>query len=472
MKRLFAMMAFLLCVGVLPMTVWAEGTEDLWQGSLDVGGIKLRLVVHVNKSADGKFSGTLDSPDQGAKGIAMTVDTYDKNTLKVSVPSISGVFEGKLTADGKQAIGGWRQGGTELPLTLTKGGPLLEVRRPQTPQAPFPYETQDVTFVSKPGVVLAGTLTLPRATTGPVPAVLLIAGSGPNNRNEAILNHQVFLVLADYLTRRGIAVLRYDKRGIGQSTGSYAQATSADFADDAEAGIAYLKGRSEVDGTKIGLIGHSEGGLIAPMVAARNKSVSFVVMMAGPGLNGEEILYRQSALIARASGEKEEEIAANHKMQTKLFGIVKSVPDADLAQKRMRAEVDSFWTGLTDAQRAALKSKDTLYAQCAALSSPWMRYFLVYDPLPALKKVTCPVLALNGSRDLQVPCQDDLSRIEAALKAGGNTHYTIKELPNLNHLFQNCTTGSPLEYGNIEETMSPVALQTMGDWIAQQTGAK
>lgn len=472
MKRLFAMMALVVCVGILPMMAWAEGAEELWQGSLDTGGIKLRLAFHIIKSAKGRYSGTMDSIDQGAKGIATTVQTYDKETLKLVVPSIGGSFEGKLNREGTEATGLLKQGAAVLPLTLVKGGKLVELRRPQTPKAPFPYDAQDVIFPSKPGVTLAGTLTLPRNTSGPVPAVLLIAGSGPNNRDETILNHQLFMVLADYLTRRGIAVLRYDKRGIGKSTGSYAQATSADFADDTQAGVSYLTTRKEVDKTRIGLIGHSEGGLIAPLVASRDKNVAFIVLMAGPGLNGEQILYLQSALIAKAEGAKDSEVAENRKMQEKLFAVARTEAKPAVAQKRMNALIDTFWTDLTEAQRTALKSKEVLYAQSATLSSPWMHYFLTYDPLPALKKVTCPVLALNGSRDLQVPPQEDLSKIEAALKAGGNKDYTIKELPNLNHLFQTCTTGSPTEYGNIEETMAPLALETMGDWIAAHTGGK
>jgi len=469
MKRLLATMALIFCCTGLPLLAQADGTEDLWQGSLEVNSTKLRLVFRIMKAANGAYSGTMVSPDQSPQAIPTTIKTYTDQTLKIEVPAASGTFEGKMSKDGKTAVGVWRQGPNELPLTLTKGGKLIEVRRPQTPHAPFPYTSEDVFIDSRPGVRLAGTLTLPKDHTGPVPSVLLIAGSGPNDRNETILQHQLFLVLADYLTRRGIGVLRYDKRGIGKSTGSYAQATSMDFANDAEAGVAYLKTRKEVDGTKIGLIGHSEGGLIAPLVASRNKSVAFIVLMAGPGMNGEEILYRQSALISKAAGATDEMVATNHKTQTQMFAIAKEEKSPAAAKQRMRALVDKLWIEYTEEQRAALKSKDPLYAQVDAVISPWMVAFLTYDPIPALQKVTCPVLALNGSRDLQVPPKEDLSKIEAALKAGGNTDYTITELPNLNHLFQTCTTGSPTEYGNIEETLAPIALQTMGDWIAAHT---
>ncbi len=469
MKRFLTMIALVCCVGGMPLLAWADSLEEVWQGALDAGGIKLHIVIHIVKATDGKYSGTLDSPNQGAKGIPLTVTTYDKESLKFAVPLIGGSFEGKLSKEGRELAGTWSQGGGELPLTLTKGGKVVEVRRPQTPQAPFPYDAEDVTFDSRPDVKLAGTLTLPRGRTGKVPTVLLISGSGPNTRNEPILNHQVFLVLADYLTRRGFAVLRYDKRGTGKSTGSYAAATTADFADDAEAGVAYLKTRTEVDGKKIGLIGHSEGGVIAPLVASRNKSVAFIVLMAGTGLNGEQILYRQSALIAKAGGGTDEAIAANRKAQEKMFAVSKEVKDPAAAKQRMKEIVDALWAGLTEEQRTAFKSEAPLYAQGEAVLTPWMRFFLTYDPVPALQKVTCPVLALNGSKDLQVPPKEDLSAIEGALKAGGNKDYAIKELPNLNHLFQNSTTGSPTEYGDIEETMAPIALQTMGDWIAAHT---
>jgi pimeloyl-ACP methyl ester carboxylesterase len=469
MARLSVLIALFLCFSSLPLLAHADEKEDLWQGSLSAGGIKLRMVFHLIKGAEGKYTGVADSPDQGAKGLPLSVKTYDKETLRIEMPTIGGSFEGKLSKDGQQAVGTWRQGGNELPLTLTKGGKLIEIRRPQTPHAPFPYTSEEVTFDSKPGVKLAGTLTLPRNAAKPVPTAVLIAGSGPNNRNESILNHEVFLVLADYLTRHGFGVLRYDKRGIGASKGSYMEATTADFADDADAAVAYLKTRKEVNGTNIGLIGHSEGGVVAPMVAARNRNVAFIVLMAGTGLNGEQILYRQTALIARAAGATEETVAKNRKIQEKMFAAARQDKDPIAGKKRVRETVDAFWTELTEAERVALKSKSPLYAQGDALVSPWMQYFLTYDPLPALQKVTCPVLAMNGSQDLQVPAKEDLSAIESALKAGGNKDYTIVELPGLNHLFQTCTTGSPTEYGDIEETMAPVALRTISDWIAIHT---
>ncbi len=460
--------AALLC-GFLSLNAFADSSSELWQGSLGAGGVKLRLVLHLEKTDDGKYSGTLDSIDQSVNDLPVVVEVYDKDTLKIDIKAVAGSFEGKIGKNGTEVVGTWKQGPSSLPLTLTKGGSVPVILRPQTPKPPFSYGTQEVAFDSKPGVKLAGTLTLPREHATKVPAVVLIAGSGPNNRDEAILNHQIFLVIADYLTKRGFAVLRYDKRGISESSGSYLDATTADFADDAEAGVRYLKMRPEIDAGKIGLIGHSEGGVIAPMVAARNKGIAFIVLMAGTGINGEEILYRQTALISKSYGASDEAIKRNRKMQEKMFAIAKEKPDAVLAKKKMHELIDQQWAELTEAERKATGTSTALYGQGDALISPWMHYFLTYDPVPALRQVRCPVLALNGSKDLQVPPEIDLSKIDAALKAGGNKDYTIKELPGLNHLFQTCTTGSPSEYGNIEETISPVALKTMGDWITAHT---
>jgi hypothetical protein len=262
-------------------------------------------------------------------------------------------------------------------------------------------------------------------------------------------------VLADHLTRRGIAVLRVDDRGVGGSTGKVAESTSDDFAGDVLAGIEYLETRKEIDPKKIGLIGHSEGGLIAPIVASRSKDVAFIVLMAGPGLTGEEIIYLQSALIARANGAKDEMIAQNRLIQEKTFAVIKQEKDNSLAEKKL-LEING---ATTEEQQKAAAPRIRPYL------STWFRYFLTYDPIPFLKQVRCPVLAINGELDLQVPYKENLAAIEAALKAGNNKDHTAISLPGLNHLFQNCKTGSPDEYAKIEETIAPVALQAISDWI-------
>ena len=331
--------------------------------------------------------------------------------------------------------------------------------RPQDPKAPFPYRQEEVTYPSKePGIKLAGTLTFP-ASGGPFPAALLITGSGAQNRNEEIMGHKPFLVLADSLTRRGIAVLRVDDRGVGGSSAGPPTATSLSFAQDVLAGESYLKSRPEINPNRIGLIGHSEGGIIAPMVAAQSPDVAFIVLMAGTGVKGEEVLTEQGKLVMRANGASEELIQENSKVQKMLFDVIKSTSDSEAAEKQTRESLATVNPIIRDAALAQLKM---------ALS-PWMRYFVTYDPQPALEKVKCPVLAINGEKDLQVPPGQNLPAIEKALRAGGNKDFKTIELPGLNHLFQTCKTGSIAEYSQIDETISPVALDLISSWIQDHT---
>jgi hypothetical protein len=326
--------------------------------------------------------------------------------------------------------------------------------RPQTPKRPYPYAEETVTFPSLArGVTLAGTLTLPK-TPGPHAAVVLVSGSGPNGRDELVAGHRIFLVLSDYLTRRGFAVLRYDKRGVGKSTGNYDTATTADFASDAEAGVAWLKTRSEVDPHKIGLVGHSEGGTIAPMAAVADPAVAFIVMMAGSGVPGDQIIVEQGRLIAMADGESKEKADEDAEKERETLAAVET-EKSPAALKRLLG-VKLAAEGAPDAQ---------IDAQVKTLTSPWIRFFLTYDPAVSLRKLTIPVLALNGSLDLQVPPAQNLPPIRKALAEAGNQHAEVDELPGLNHLFQSAKTGSPAEYGQIEETISPVALDKIANWI-------
>jgi uncharacterized protein len=462
-------------------TVSREGIEGFWQGKLDTGVIPLRLVFKLQKKPDGSLAGTLDSIDQGAKDIPISAITLKGSAVRFEVSAVSGVFEGQLSHDKTQISGAWKQGPAALPLTLTRVEQFPVLRRPQEPKKPYPYREEEVAYDNKAGgSLLAGTLTLPRSG-GPFPAALLITGSGQQDRDEALMGHRPFLVLADYLTRRGIAVLRVDDRGGGGSTGEVAKATTEDFAGDVLAGVEYLKTRKEIDPKKIGLIGHSEGGIIAPMCAARSKDIAFIVLMAGSGVPGEEILYTQSALILKAMGASEEMVAQQRKAQERMYSILKREKENGAAEKALRAVCSELQIHPTpDPAKAAAATKEKSpqeaghfpAAQEAGLHmmlSPWFRFFLTYDPRPALRKVTCPVLAINGEKDLQVPPKENLAAIEEALKEGGNRDYTVKELPKLNHLFQSSQTGSPAEYGQIEETFSPAALQVIGDWIVQRT---
>jgi pimeloyl-ACP methyl ester carboxylesterase len=343
-------------------------------------------------------------------------------------------------------------------------------KRPQEPMKPYPYSEELVTYENKPaGVKLAATLTLPRGA-GPFPAVLLITGSGPQDRDESICGHKPFLVLADYMTRRGVAVLRADDRGVGQSTGNFATATSADFAEDARAGIEYLKQRKDVNPRQIGLMGHSEGGLIAPMLAAKSKDIAYIIMLAGQGLTGEEVLYRQGQQILKAQGASAQELENQRDLQSRLFALLKTEKDPEVLKRAVRTIIDEAVAKLPDEKKKETAAhKAGVQAQIQMMKSPWLRYFIAYDPRPALREVRCPVLALVGSKDLQVEPESNLRAIEQALQKGGNKDFMVKQMPGLNHLFQTCTTGSLDEYAKIEETMAPAVLELIADWIAKRT---
>ena len=474
--RTYRMTCLVACLAVLwtggavaQQPAAASPAEGDWMGTLTTGGGSLRLAVHIKRDASGQLTATLDSLDQGAMGLRFESVTVTGETLRLEMKVPPATFEGTFLANHSQIDGKWMQNGGTLPLALTRGVPPAP-NRPQEPKRPYPYADEQVSY-QNPGaaVTLAGTLTLPRATA-PSPAVILISGSGPEDRDETVFGHKPFLILADYLTRHGIAVLRVDDRGVGGSSGKTTEATSEDFAGDVQAGIAYLKTRKEIDPKRIGLVGHSEGGLIAPMVANRSSDVAFVVLMAGPGLPGDEILYLQGSAIAKASGANDAQISANRGLQEQIFRVVKEEKDPATLSLKLRALRDQIVSTVPEGQKEAATAM--LQAQMAAVSTPWFRYFLSYDPRPALGKVKCPVLAIIGERDLQVPYEQNLDAIGAALKAGGNTSVTLLHPPGLNHLFQNATTGSPSEYSGIEETMSPGALDAITQWIQKVAGLK
>jgi len=447
--------------------------EGIWEGKLKAPGIELTIVFKISENPDGTLTATMDSPDQGATGIPVEEVIFKNNTLRLEVKSAGGVFEGKVSEDFLVIEGEWKQSGQTLPLTLKRVDKAVEIIRPQEPKKPYPYIEEEIVYENKEaGIKLAGTLTLPSKEC-PFPVVLLITGSGPQDRNETIYNHRPFLVLADYLTRRGVAVLRADDRGVGKSTGDFSQATSEDFASDVLAGIEYLKTRKEINPKQIGLIGHSEGGLIAPMVAVKSPDVAFIVLMAGTGLTGEEILYLQGALIAKAMEASEEDIAKNRRFNEKIFSVIKEEKDKKIAEERLHQMFMEDWEKISEEEKNRIGDigdpEEYLKAQLQSLLSPWLKFFLTYDPKPTLMKVKCLVLAINGEKDLQVPPRENLTVIEEALKSGGNQDYTIKELPDLNHLFQTAQTGLPSEYAKIEETISPIALKIITDWILEHT---
>ena len=431
-----------------------------WLGTIDTSMGKLRVVFHITNTEDGLIA-TLDSLDQGANGIPATSVSRNGSSLKVEVKSINGSFDGKIGGDLNVIDGTWTQMGNSFPLVLkrVKNSGELERRRPQNPAKPYPYKETEVSFDNKAaGVTLAATLTAPPGA-GPFPAAVLITGSGPHDRDETLMGHEPFLVLADYLTRKGIVVLRADKRGCGKSKGDYAAATTIDFASDADAAVAYLKTRPEVDQHKIGLIGHSEGGIVAPMAAAGNPDVAFVVMMAGPGVRGDEILPAQLILISEAAGESHDKAEKDAADERTMLALIESEKDDAALNKELREKL------------AGKIPEGQIDAQIKTITSPWFRQFIAYDPAPTLRKLTCPVLAINGEKDLQVPPDQNLPVIRKALADAGNKNFEVDELPGLNHLFQTAKTGAVSEYGEIEETMAPVALDKIAIWIVKQTAS-
>ncbi|MBS0636431.1 MAG: alpha/beta hydrolase [Verrucomicrobia bacterium] len=343
--------------------------------------------------------------------------------------------------------------------------------RYQEPKLPFPYLVEEVSY-GNAEVSLSGTLTLPK-TAGPFPAVILIHGSSRLDRDETILGHKPFLVLADYFTRHGIAVLRFDKRGVGKSTGSYDNATIEDFCDDVAKGVEYLKSRPEISGSQIGLVGHSEGGIVAPMLAAKSNDVAFIVLMAGTGVNGDEILCEQGRVRNRADGVDEEMIAIDTQVRKIVTGIIKKEPNRDVAKVQIEEVLAKFLSGLSENQKAWVNTHSIITEEwIKRFNSPWGHFYFSYEPSTALRQITIPVLALNGDLDLVVSPKQNLPRIDETLKEAGNQDYTIIELPNLNHAFQTCMIGTWDEYEQIEETVAPSVLNIMTDWILARTAKK
>ena len=435
-----------------------------WLGKISAGAIDLRVVFNFSVIGKDSLVATLDSPDQGAKGIKLGPVTLAGETLKISAGALFAEYNGIIKTD-TLIEGTWKQAGNSMELNLAKLKTAFTVIRPQEPKPPFPYTSEDVTFNNDIfNIKLAATLTIPEGK-GPFPAVIMITGSGAQNRNEEIMGHKPFLIIADYLSRNGIAVLRYDDRGVAKSQGNYATATSADLATDAEAAFNFLKNQQKINPRLIGLMGHSEGGLIAPIVASANPGISFIVSLAGPGVTGQQIIIRQSQDIGRLSGESDENIKKSTETNKKLYAVLRKETDNKKAEVKILALykeiLEKEKTPNEDIEKAVNQLKTTF----GAGTYTWFRYFITTDPSIFWKKVKCPVLALNGEKDTQVAANENLPAIEKALKSSGNKSVKTLKLPGLNHLFQYCKTGLPSEYGQIDETFSPDALKIITDWI-------
>jgi pimeloyl-ACP methyl ester carboxylesterase len=440
--------------------------EGLWQGAVETHGMRLRFQLHISHDTEGALIAALDSLDQGVTGLPANHVTLKDPIFHFEIPSVAGVYEGALNATRNAITGKWSQTSADnLPLDFKRSDQTLELRRPQTPIRPFPYTEEEVAFSGgAEGIVLSGTLTLPKGE-GPFPAALLIAGSGPQDRDESLANHRPFLLIADALTRKGIAVLRYDKRGVGKSTGSPDTATTMDLAADAHAALAFLKTRKEIKVAGIGLIGHSEGAIIAPHLAGQSKAVNWLVLLAAPGTTGEQTLLNQSDLIGRAGGLSDEQLEPSLAFDQAAYALVRKEKDPGTLAEKLVALVKE--SGLDAALPPA-----TLETQLRMLASPWFRFFLDYDPLPDLKAVGCPVLALYGQKDLQVSSKVNLPLVEKAFHDSMNTQAETREMPDLNHLFQHAYTGTPAEYAAIEETFSPEALALIVDWVKGHSASR
>jgi pimeloyl-ACP methyl ester carboxylesterase len=436
--------------------------EGHWEGSIDIPDSPLGVLVDL-QFMDGYWVGFIDIPAQAAEGLPLSGIGVTKMEVDFAIANLPGnpTFRGKL-ADG-EISGTFTQGENSYPFPLGREE-IEKPSRPQEPQPPFPYEEEEVSYFNGQ-IKLAGTLTVPPGD-GPFPAALLISGSGAQDRNEEVFDHKPFLVLADHLTRAGIAVLRVDDRGVGGSTGDRSAATSEDFAEDALAGVTFLSQLPEIDPKRVGLIGHSEGGIIAPMAAIRSGGVAFVVLLAGTGVPGDEVITRQTELISRVGGFPEEQIAQVLEAHRKLLELIRSGAGDD--------EVLAGLRELVRAQVGPETSEETLEEtvdrEMLNVKHPWFLFFLEHDPRPVLRKVRVPVLALCGEKDLQVDPDQNLPEITKALEQGGNTDFTAKEMPGLNHMFQRAETGSLSEYYDIEETMNPAALEAISGWILERFG--
>ena len=445
--------------------------KTLWQGQL--GQVRIILKIFPD-SLTGTQKAVFDSPDQHASNLPVSEFLVTNDSLVAISKVIGGGFSGKFNETKTEITGHWKQGAANLPLTLNRITSLAPVvERPQTPTPPFPYKSENIKYSNaNKSVDFGGTLTWPDSEL-PVPVVILISGSGQQDRDETIFNHKPFAVIADHLTRNGIAVLRVDDRGVGETTGEVKSATSADFAKDVLAGITYLKSRKEIDSKQIGLVGHSEGGIIAPLVANQSKDVAFIVSMAGVGVKGVDVMKMQTADMLKASNLPPDQYQALKGFYSRMLDLLKH---QDINKPvDMKVELEKWKLSQPKALIDSMKlnkgqeGDEKIRSFVNMISIPWMRYFIAYNPETVLSKVKIPVLAINGAKDIQVSSTENLAGFERLLKKAGNKDFKTQELLGLNHLFQTAVTGYGNEYGTIEETISPTALQVISEWIIQHT---
>ena len=443
--------------------------DGRWEGSISISGLKLGIVVAF--AADGAgYTAAIDVPQQGAAGLPLTAVRVDGAKVHFELPAGPGLAVSTASARAPLSRGPSRRAAPPAPSRSPRAAAVAAA-----PAVPPPYKEEEVS-IQTPAVKLGGTLTLPEGK-GPHPAVVLITGSGAENRDEEVFGFKVFRLIADHLTRQGIAVLRCDDRGVGASTGNVSQSTSSDFADDALAQVAYLRTRPEIDKAHVGLLGHSEGGLVAPIAASRSTDVAFIILMSGPGLTGAEIMLAQSETVGRAAGMSDDQIKKNQVLQRQLFEAARTGTGWDEAAAAVKAAVRGAIDALPEAQRAAIKDPEAIIqrqadAQIAAVKSPWMKFFLDFDPATVLVKLRCPVLATFGERDIQVPTAPNRAAMEKAFAASGFRNYRIEVFPRANHLYQDAPTGAVAEYTTLKKEFVPGFLDLLVTWIRAQTAVK
>jgi pimeloyl-ACP methyl ester carboxylesterase len=472
MIRRLVGMAVLLAGGVCAQSPSIVGT---WLGTVEAGPQKLRLGFHISENGKGELTSTLDSLDQNAMGIPVQQTTFANGKLHLDIPAAQGSqYDGTLNSGGDEIAGTFAIRSLPFPLLLKRVDKiemLNRTSRTQDPKPPYPYAAENVGYENK-GIHLAGTLTLPRGQ-GPFPAAVMITGSGAQDRDETILGHKSFWVIADYLTRRGIAILRVDDRGVGKSTGNSSQATFDDMAGDVLAGADYLAARKEIDSKHIGVIGHSEGASVGTLAATRSSRIAFVVMLAGMGVSGEQVLSLQGESALREIGATEETIALDRKLQNMVADALRSESDPKAAVAKMSGEWQRMKTNLSESQRKVVQapsfSEPAMNQKFTLAASPEMRSIILWNPGEILRQLQVPILALNGSRDIQVSAKQNLPAITAFLAEAASTDFAVVELPGLNHLFQECHKCTVAEYGDLDQTFSPIALATMGDWLLRHT---
>ncbi|WP_296313603.1 alpha/beta hydrolase family protein [Winogradskyella sp. UBA3174] len=454
MNKLFIILA----LSIFSINSFAQDISGNWIGILEIQGTELDFGFNLVKNGD-NYKTTMNVPKQGLINTKVEMTTFLDSALTISHPALKMEYQGRLNQL-NEITGKISLAGNTFPMNIKKG--KIEINRPQEPKTPFDYYSEDLTFLNeKAKITLSGTLTLPKEK-GNFPVAIIISGSGPQNRDGEMFGHKPYLVIADFLTKNGVGVLRFDERGVGKSEGDFKTATIKDFSSDINSAINYLKNRDDINSSKIGLIGHSIGGIIAPKVASENTDVNYIVLLAGPGINGDKLMLSQKAALERIMGLNEMQIAQGQDLVKGAYDII---VNSDLDTTTLKDSLNSFYTNkygnlLPKNQKNALVNQITGYEIVSLIKS---------KPIIYLSKVKCAVLALNGSKDFQVPAKENLGAIKKILEENGNNNAKTIELENLNHLFQECKTGALSEYSQIEQTISPAVLQLITDWIKEQT---